>query len=143
MAVIFTLSTDFGSSRNTGRIITIVLRWFKPAVTEAELRTVQAIVRKSAHLTAYAVLAVLCWRALQHLKGRWHSWVWTEFWLITGICLLYAISDEVHQSFVPSRQGQWQDVLIDTGGAIAGLLVVRGWQRRSLIARETPDPART
>ncbi|GAA4069041.1 hypothetical protein GCM10022410_13710 [Amphibacillus indicireducens] len=38
-----------------------------------------------------------------------------------AICVLFAISDEVHQLFVPGRAGQVMDVVIDTTGAIAGI----------------------
>ena len=44
--------------------------------------------------------------------------------LLTGV--LYAISDEVHQSFVPGRGPSVQDVLIDSLGVIFGILVVIG-----------------
>ncbi len=38
-----------------------------------------------------------------------------------GFVILYAVSDEVHQLFVPGRGGQLTDVIIDTAGAGAGL----------------------
>ena len=38
-------------------------------------------------------------------------------------CFLYACSDEIHQLFVPGRSGMFTDVLIDTGGAVTGMLV--------------------
>jgi len=41
--------------------------------------------------------------------------------LALGICVLFAISDEVHQLFVPGRGGQVSDVLIDSAGASVGL----------------------
>ena len=37
------------------------------------------------------------------------------------VCVLYAISDEVHQLFVPGRGAQVKDVLIDSAGAIVGV----------------------
>ncbi|MDR0886314.1 MAG: VanZ family protein [Clostridiales Family XIII bacterium] len=39
-----------------------------------------------------------------------------------AICVIYAVLDEFHQYFVPYRTPQWQDVLIDTGGACTGIL---------------------
>jgi VanZ family protein len=41
-----------------------------------------------------------------------------------GICFLYAISDELHQAFIPGRNGNPIDVLIDTAGAAFGLLII-------------------
>lgn len=37
------------------------------------------------------------------------------------ICILYAISDEIHQVFVPGREAQVKDVIIDSGGAAVGI----------------------
>lgn len=45
-------------------------------------------------------------------------------WLIIGVGALYATSDEIHQLFVPGRSGQFTDVLIDTGGVVAGYFFV-------------------
>lgn len=44
-------------------------------------------------------------------------------------CVLYAISDEVHQSFVPGRGAQVKDVLIDSAGAIVGIGMSLGLSR--------------
>jgi len=41
-----------------------------------------------------------------------------------GVVFLYAISDEVHQAFVPTRQASTADVLIDTLGGGAGLVLI-------------------
>ena len=78
-------------------------------------------VRKLAHMTEFGILAVLLiWAAnayaiLRKGKRRWLA--------ALGVTFLYAISDEVHQLFVPNRYGCFTDVLIDTaGGAIALLL---------------------
>jgi VanZ family protein len=71
------------------------------------------------------VLAALLWLALvgtfEPLKGRW-SWrpvLWT-----LGLIVVYAASDEFHQSLVPNRQGTVADVVIDTVGACIGLALV-------------------
>ena len=70
--------------------------------------------KKAAHVLIYAVLAVAFWYAL-----GWRSEKRNLAWLIT---LLYAISDEFHQSFVPGRHPWWLDVLFfDALGAFLGL----------------------
>ncbi|HEU5100919.1 MAG TPA: VanZ family protein [Roseiflexaceae bacterium] len=81
------------------------------------------IFKKGAHFTVYAVLAVLWLRALP--LGRW---AWALSWALT---VLYASSDEWHQSFVPGRHPQPTDVLIDLAGATAGLLLLWWLQRRA------------
>ena len=41
-----------------------------------------------------------------------------------GIATAYAVTDEFHQLFVPGRSGQMTDVMIDSGGALVGLLAL-------------------
>jgi VanZ family protein len=75
------------------------------------LGTWDLVLRKCAHATEYAILAVLLWRAL----GR-------EL-LAFAIAVFYAVTDEVHQTFVAGRHGSPRDVLIDAFGAALGLAV--------------------
>ena len=76
---------------------------------------------KISHLLAYAALAWLWWRALA--PQRQTSWPVLSVALL--LTVLYAISDEVHQSFVPGRHPALYDVLFDTGGALAMILLIR------------------
>ncbi len=75
------------------------------------------IVRKNAHFFAYLVLGILMVNLLRRvgIKG------FKVFVLALAICILYAISDEVHQLFVPGRGAQVKDVLIDSAGAMVGV----------------------
>ena len=125
MCVIFIASTDLGSSGRTSRIIGPILRWFKPDVSQETISAVQAVVRKSGHVSEYAVLAALLWRA-RRLTQAARGWDWREFWIVLAGCAIYAASDEFHQLFVSSRQASVLDVMIDTCGAGAGLLAI--WQ---------------
>jgi VanZ family protein len=81
------------------------------------------LMKKGAHFAVYAVLAVLIWRALEWRPRAW-SWAWL-------LAVLYAISDEWHQSFVANRHPQATDVLIDACGAATALLI------RSLLLRRS------
>ena len=128
MGVIFTFSTDAGSSRRTSRIIGPILRWMIPDISEASIERVQLVVRKGSHLTEYAILGGLAWRALrqprkedQHNKRPWNR---KHALTAVAIATLFALSDEWHQSTVPTRQGQFSDVLIDAAGASAGLVAI-------------------
>ncbi|MGI1659828.1 MAG: VanZ family protein [Desulfitobacterium sp.] len=78
------------------------------------------IVRKSAHFLSYLVLSVLTMNALRTCGVNGVRQVVA---IAIGICALYAISDEVHQLFVPGRSGQIKDVLLDSGGAIVGTVL--------------------
>ena len=84
------------------------------------------IVRKSAHFLTYLVLSMLTMNALRRsgIKGG------RQIAIAIEICVLYAISDEVHQLFVPGRSGQLKDVLLDSGGAIVGAALYRLFGRR-------------
>ena len=81
------------------------------------------IFKKGAHFTVYAVLAVLFRRALPPSR-----WIWALSWMFT---VLYASSDEWHQSFVPGRHPQLTDVLIDVCGATTGLWIFWRIERRA------------
>lgn len=82
--------------------------------------TLDFIFKKSAHITVYAVLFLLVHRAqLLLLAKKYHSNIWiTSF----AIVALYAISDEVHQTFVPGRFGTLRDVGFDVLGASLAFL---------------------
>lgn len=78
------------------------------------------VLRKCAHLTVYALLAVACVRGLAH-----HGLAQRAQLLGGGaLALAYAISDEFHQTFVPGRSGAPRDVAIDLIGIVAGLLLL-------------------
>lgn len=66
--------------------------------------------RKAAHMAEYAVLFALLRRAQ---VGRSSAFIG---------CVLYAVTDEWHQTFVPGRVGAVSDVVIDAAGALTGLV---------------------
>ena len=125
MGVIFGFSTGAGSTRHTSRIIGPVLRWLVPDISDATIAHIQTGIRKSAHLSEYALLALLLWRARRKpFAGDPRPWSWRTPAFAFAITALFAASDEFHQSFVPSREGRFRDVLIDTTGAALGLLAL-------------------
>lgn len=79
------------------------------------------IVRKNAHFFIYLMLAIWVSYALQKsgVTGR------KGFFLAIGICFLYAVTDEIHQIYVPGRGPQIRDVLIDSSGALVGIGLFR------------------
>ena len=72
------------------------------------------IIKKSAHLLGYALLALAYLRAFDNDISKWRM-----IWLLA---FLYAASDEFHQSFVAGRGATMMDVGIDSIGAGLGLL---------------------
>lgn len=96
------------------------------------------LMRKSAHFSEYAVLALAYhWALTGSLPSRGGQ-RWRAAALL--LALLYAISDEYHQSWTPLRHPSALDVLIDTAGAATGLwLLPRLWPgRRTRIQPEQP-----
>jgi VanZ family protein len=119
MIFIFIGSTDLLSAEHTSRFIGPFLRWFAPDISEATVGSVQLVVRKCAHLTEYAILAALLYRAFRQNQSR----VGRALVMSFLIAAVYAALDEFHQSFVASRTGSPRDVIIDCLGALAGLVI--------------------
>jgi VanZ family protein len=87
--------------------------------------------RKCAHLAEYALLALLCWLGLRP-KDQSPARSWRQAFKALLIVTLYAITDEYHQTFVPTREGSVWDVLIDMCGGSLGLIflwVIGRWRR--------------
>ena len=119
MIFIFIGSTDLLSAEHTSRFIGPFLRWFAPDISDATVASVQLVVRKGAHLTEYAILAALLYRAFRQNQPR----VGRAFVMSFFIAAVYAALDEFHQSFIASRTGSPWDVLIDCAGALAGVFI--------------------
>jgi VanZ family protein len=123
MAIIFYGSTDVLSASQTSRFIGPFLRWFKPDISDQTIREIQMGIRKTGHVSEYAVLALLVLWALRKSAEQPGPWSPRHARLALLIAALYAMSDEIHQSFVPSRQGSIWDVALDSAGAAAGLIL--------------------
>ncbi|SHJ93029.1 VanZ like family protein [Anaerobranca californiensis DSM 14826] len=86
-------------------------------ITEDLLSNIHLFIRKFAHFTVYFILGILITNAftVTGIKGKKR--------LIYSLifCVIYAITDEFHQTFVPGRSGQITDVLIDSFGSLAGI----------------------
>jgi VanZ family protein len=128
LSLIFIGSTDLMSAEHTSRIIGPVLRWFNPDISAETIAQIQFIVRKTAHITEYAILASLLWRAFR-AGVRWQTRMLRLFIAVWFVCAVFAASDEFHQSFVPSRTASAHDVMIDICGALIGLLICRSFAR--------------
>ena len=122
MALIFGASADAQSAEHTSRILGPLLRWLWPDISAGKIEFARTLVRKSAHLTEFAVLAWLWWRAWRKpVRRDPRPWSWRAARLALMCVTLYASSDEFHQSFVPNRTASLRDVCLDTAGGAAGL----------------------
>jgi VanZ family protein len=81
------------------------------------LGTWDLVLRKIAHTAEYALLGALLYRAVRHAPAA------------LLIASAYAVTDEVHQTFVSARHGSPVDWLIDTAGAAIGVAIAgRVWR---------------
>lgn len=122
VAAILAMSGEAFAGMHTGRYLTPFLRWLYPDITGSQLREVHLAVRKAAHLTEYAVLAMLSLRALRLTID-------VSRLRIAGLALLIVLAvagvDEFRQSHLATRTGALTDVVINLiGGSIGVLLVV-------------------
>lgn len=131
MIVIFIMSTDLGSAAHTSRFIDPFFRWLMPHISDAGIARAHFLIRKAGHLTEYAILGILLWRAWTHpVRGTNQPWQWKTALFALSLAAAYAAGDEFHQSFVPSRGASVQDVIIDASGAFLGLMVLRACKMR-------------
>ena len=88
----------------------------------ARAKVIDRVVRKIAHATEYAILAVLwffvCVMYDKTFKGR--------YWQAQLVCSAYAVTDELHQFMSAGRSPSFRDVCIDSTGALAALLMIWG-----------------
>jgi VanZ family protein len=125
MSLIFIGSSDSKSYTHSSRLIEPLLHWLFPHMSQAHVEAIHHVIRKCAHLTEYAVLALLLWRAVRKpIRGDARPWSWREALTAVLMVFLYASTDEFHQRFVPSRTPMVSDVFIDTSGAIAGMILL-------------------
>ena len=114
-------SSDLFSARNTGSILrALVMALFGP-IDPRTLEVLHFLVRKCAHLTEYAIVSAIWFRAW---RGRRPGFQWNWGMLGVAVALAVAITDEVHQSFVPSRTGDVRDVLLDLTGALCAQVLL-------------------
>jgi len=131
MMIIFFASSDRQSFHHSSRIIGPLLHWIFPGITAETEDQLVFICRKGAHFLEYAFLGILAWLALRSLQPQPRPWNRSDAVKALIIVCVYAISDEIHQAYVPSRQGAAVDVLIDTAGGAAGLFLVSAVRRFS------------
>lgn len=119
-AAIFFASTSWFAGSRTEPVIVPILAWLFPHADPRTLETMHAVVRKLGHFTEYLVLGVLIARALRDERGwRLHHAV-----MAIALATSYAVTDELHQHFVPGRTAAVADVGIDALGACAGQIAM-------------------
>jgi VanZ family protein len=104
--------------------------WFssQPSAELPNFHWADRLVKKSGHIAGYALLAACNWRGLEWQRDkRWLAWL---------LAVVYAVTDEFHQSFVPGRHPSVWDVLVfDNLGALLGL-----WLAGHVVQQKRPAP---
>ena len=101
-------------------------------MTTSDLGQLNFIIRKLAHFTEYAVLTTLGYWGWVKGIGRSPQ---QSLQIALFVSILFAMTDEVHQRFVPGRTSLVTDVLIDCLGASLAALALRQW----VVAARTPS----
>ena len=116
-------NTSSELSRKAARKIIEIFPYTKTLSIETKEKMVersQPIIRKLAHFSVYTLVGIFIMSFIStykvHLKYK--------FLVSILVGLLYAISDEYHQSLVPGRGPSGFDVIIDTAGVIFGIILV-------------------
>ena len=141
MGLIFCLSAqvaDQSAKLSTGitQFIINVIQGVFPKI-HIDMASLGFAVRKLAHFLCYLVLGLLVLNALKQCGVHGYK----RIILSAVICILYAVSDEIHQLYVPGRGGQIRDVLIDCSGAASGFILER--IARKIRLRKKQDKADT
>jgi VanZ family protein len=122
-AQIFDFSTATFGGVFTAWLLSQILHLLHLTVTHPTFQLLHELMRKSAHVTEYALFAMLLYYSLAGV-GRRHDWQFKPSlgaWLIAGG---YSLTDEFHQRFVPGRGPSLRDCGIDTTAAMLGILIV-------------------
>lgn len=126
--IIFGFSSQDGeksgsiSKKITEEIITRIPQIQEKEQNEREAITlrIEKVIRKIAHFSIYTAVGLLLMALISTFEMKEKNRIIIS--LIIGI--IYACSDEIHQSFVPERSPMITDVMIDTMGVMLGILLI-------------------
>lgn len=123
MVIIYILSSQvaYDSAQLSSGIAQVVAEFILKMFPKMNitLDDMHHLIRKSAHFSEYFILGVLTINALKQdglIKNK-------RIIVAVGFCSTYAIFDEFHQRFVSGRSASFTDVLIDSCGAIIGVII--------------------
>ncbi len=122
MGVIFGFSARYAtdSSQQSGSLVNLITSFFGGKMSTLGMDTLEVIIRKAAHIVEFGILGAL-WYGYFHLSPRGRFKPTTAAFAVS---VIYAVSDEVHQYFVPGRAARLYDVGFDTIGIVLGILII-------------------
>ncbi len=131
-ATIFYFSNQVAddSSKQSSRVVEIISNIIptiknmeEPNKTILKEEILTPIIRKTAHFSIYAMLGILTTNLMLTIENKK---MYQRVLFALTFCFFYAITDEFHQTFIEGRSGEIRDVLIDTLGALTGILLTIG-----------------
>ena len=128
MIIIFNFSSQNAeqSTKTSSDVVIQVLDVVmdKEDITPPVVRKYHFPIRKLAHFGIFMLLGFCMYSAFEKsFKNK----MWINLLLSFLVCVIYAISDELHQHFSANRAPSFVDVLIDSGGALIGIVVFLGF----------------
>jgi VanZ family protein len=125
LGVIALESTNLASAANTGRLL-YPLFHFLTGVDFDRFMVWHHYLRKLGHFVGYFMLSLLLFRAWRATLPRARASRWSISWarLSFFMTVLVASLDEWHQTFLPSRTGRWQDVVLDGSAALVAQILI-------------------
>lgn len=130
LIVIAIESTDWLSAHHTGQILYPLLH-FLFGIGPDRFEEWHFFIRKGGHVFGYGLLSILLFRAWRETLPSVSGASWTFRWsniAVLGTALVASL-DEWHQSFIPSRTGRWQDVVLDTCAGIGAQILLFSCRR--------------
>ena len=121
MGLIFWMSTGMFSWTNTYHFLEPILRSIKPTISHYSIVMINNSLRKAGHVIEYFISGMLIFRAFK--AGSTEPRILRWAFLSAVFIILFAASDEFHQSFVASRTASFLDVGIDTAGGLLAVCV--------------------
>lgn len=136
MVMIFVMSNFPAevSDKQSGVVVELTKKIFNISAEQSELLdNLTTIVRKCGHAFEYFVLGALLLNMLRQFWPAKRRGEWARYWYLAVVgASIYAVTDEVHQAFVPGRSCELRDIIIDTVAAGVGVgvvMLIRRWRK--------------
>ena len=126
MVFVIESTTYFGSERTSGPLLRVAEAIFGYDIA-VYWETIHHMIRKTGHFMAYGFFSLVCfrsfWLVLRCVATELHRRLQAHGLAIL-VTFIVASADEIHQTFLPNRDGSFSDVMLDTSGAVAlGLML--------------------
>lgn len=136
MALIYHLSGESFTAPRTLYALQYWNQFLGLHLSPDRLLSAHHVLRKLAHFGEFFILGLLLHQALSSVRVPGSRMVW-----VLALGMAYALSDELHQIFVPTRGASLRDSLLDSSGVLASQiwLAARGWRSRRVSPRPQPQ----